>query len=238
MAERWFALLFVLVAGLSIQTAGASADGRVQVFVTELDGEPLLELEADEPVYTASLVKLLVVEQLLELEDPPAEQLELLRRAIEVSDDDAMNQLWSEQLVDSAVTAFRLTGTHAGLNGQWGESITTARDYANVLVNYRTRLTPQDSARLSGWLRNASDTGADGFDQNFGLNRVTSAESKQGWMCCVDGQRHLHSAGVLPDGRVIVLLGEFVSSTSYAEAREVLNFAAQSAVQATSGTVE
>ena len=42
-------------------------------------------------------------------------------------------------------------------------------------------------------------------------------------MCCTGGQRHLHSAGVLDDGRIVVVLVEFPSGTRWADAAAVLD---------------
>ena len=76
-------------------------------------------------------------------------------------------------------------------------------------------------------MRATSATAADGFGQGFGLLAGTAGvAAKQGWMCCVDGRRQLHSAGVLPDGTVVVLLGDFPASTSWGRARAALDSAA------------
>ena len=48
---------------------------------------------------------------------------------------------------------------------------------------------------------------------------------KQGWMCCVGGNRHLHSVGVVGH-RVVVLLSEVPRATDYAAARGALTAAA------------
>jgi hypothetical protein len=48
---------------------------------------------------------------------------------------------------------------------------------------------------------------------------------KQGWMCCIRGNRHLHSVGVV--GRhVVVLLSEVPRRVRYDEARAALTAAA------------
>ncbi len=67
---------------------------------------------------------------------------------------------------------------------------------------------------------------ADGFDQRFGLfGAIQGAAVKQGWMCCVDGRRHLHSVGVL--GRtVVVLLSEVDPDVGYGAVQRVLTAAA------------
>ena len=48
-------------------------------------------------------------------------------------------------------------------------------------------------------------------------------------MCCVDDRRQLHSAGVLDDGRIVVLMGDFPASTSWAQAATALDAAATAA---------
>ena len=55
----------------------------------------------------------------------------------------------------------------------------------------------------------ATDTAADGFDQDFGVNAISGAGSKQGWGCCLGGVVALHSAGFTANEIIVVL------STSY-----------------------
>jgi hypothetical protein len=49
-------------------------------------------------------------------------------------------------------------------------------------------------------------------------------------MCGVDGRRQLHSADVLGDGRVVVLLGDFPASTSWAQSSAALDRAADAGI--------
>jgi hypothetical protein len=89
------------------------------------------------------------------------------------------------------------------------------------------RAHPQDYARLLGWMRSATPRAADGFDQRFGLFGAGDGQAavKQGWMCCVGGERHVHSVGVV--GRtVVVLLSEVPGSVGYGAARDALTAAA------------
>lgn len=224
-----------------VEAMAAAADGTVAVVVVAADGTTLLASPgAGDVEYTASLVKLLVVQQLLATTDPSAADLELMAAAIQASDDDAMNQLWvahdGAALVTAAAAEFGLTGTAAPAEaGQWGESTTTAADYATVLATYADHLPAEDAALLTGWLQGTTSTAADGFDQEFGLVGLDLAgtAAKQGWMCCVADTRQLHSAGVLADGRVVVLLGSFPSSTSWAGARAALDAAATAVVTGT-----
>ncbi|MPQ99693.1 LppW family protein [Modestobacter sp. I12A-02628] len=220
-----------------VDAAAAGAGGRISVVVTSAAGT-LLSSGASEQVYTASLVKLLVVERLLALEQVGALVLDdsdrrLMAAAMTTSDDGAMSTLWDrhdgEALVLAAVAAYGLTGTAPPATpGQWGEAVTTAGDMATVLSGLPTRLAPDDAATLLGWMRAATPDGADGFDQTFGLLTGTGdgTGAKQGWMCCVDGTRQLHSVGVLADGTVVTLLGDFPSSTSWGASRAALDAAA------------
>jgi hypothetical protein len=84
-----------------------------------------------------------------------------------------------------------------------------------------------DAAALQAWMRLATGIAADGFDQRFGLLAAAPPFTgvKQGWMCCVGGNRHLHSVGVV-DRRVVVLLSEVPRQVGYDEARAALTAAA------------
>ncbi len=230
----------------TVADAAATARGDVSVVVLGPDGEELLTGPgADQPVYTASLVKLLVVQQLLArdaagLLNLTGADLSLMERAVTASDDDAMSILWDRfdgaDLVTAATAESGLPGsTLPAVAGQWGEARTTARDTAVFLAGLDDRLGADDLATLTGWLRSPAAIARDGFDQRFGLLSPTAgtagpAAAKQGWMCCIGRQRQLHSAGILADGRTVVLLGEFPTGTSWARAREALDAAARGAV--------
>lgn len=230
--------------------AATAAGGEVRVVVLARDGRPLLTgPDATQPIYTASLVKLLVVQQLLRRAESgqvvlDAPHRDLLRRAVEASDDHAMNALWvtfdGPALVAAAAAEFGLSGTApTAVAGQWGQSTTTAVDYANFLVHLPAHLTSDDAATLTGWMRSTTATAADGFDQRFGVlgpgsTRSAAIGAKQGWMCCVAGRRQLHSAGVLADGRVVVVLGDFPSATGWPAAAAALDAAAAAAISGTS----
>ena len=223
-----------------VDAAAAAAGGTISVVVLAEDGSTLVaSASASRPVYSASLVKLLVVQQILATSDPSPADLTLLRNAIETSDDDAMNSLWvaydGAALVAAAAEEFGLTGTAAPTQpGQWGQTTTTATDYARVLAGYADHLSSTDAASLTAWLQGTTATAADGFDQTFGVVTAegTGTAAKQGWMCCVSDTRYLHSAGVLADGRVVVLLGEFPSSTSWDAARTAVDTAASAVAAA------
>ena len=132
------------------------------------------------------------------------------------------------QMVTDVARRYRLTGTAPpAAPGQWGSTTTTARDLARFLALLPTAAHPDDGAALLEWMREATELGADGFDQRFGLFGTGSPQVavKQGWMCCVGGSRHLHSVGVVGT-RVVVLLSEVPRATSYDDARGALTDAA------------
>ena len=222
-----------------VSAAGAGAGGTIAAVVLDADGTPMLSsADADEPRYTASLVKIALVSRLLFLDAAGAvtlspDDLALMRSAVTASDDTAMSTLWDrydgDRLVTDTAAALRLTSTAPpDVAGQWGQAWTSAADVATVLASLGDALGAQEAATLLGWMRATTPVGADGFDQRFGLlaGGAEDLAAKQGWMCCVDGRRQLHSAGVLSDGRVVVLLGDFPASTSWAQSSAALDRAA------------
>ena len=231
-----------------VAAAGGRVGGSIEVVVARASGDVVTaSADATTPRFTASLVKLLVVEQLLHraqegqlrLRSP---DLELMRRAIEASDDQAMNQLWvafdGPDLVRGAAAEAGLSATAPPtVPGQWGQSTTTAADYARFLGALPQHLAPAGRDLLTGWMRSAEAFGADGFDQAFGLRLPTVDTAadiavKQGWMCCTAGTRQLHSAGILADGTAVVLLGQFPEQLTWNAARMALDEAAQQVVGA------
>jgi hypothetical protein len=231
-----------LAAVAAVGEIAGRAGGTVHLVVRDAAGaEVVASPGAARPVWTASLVKLLVVQQLLVRRAAgrvilSAADLSRMQRAITSSDDAAMSLLWDRfdgaDLVTAAVAEFGLTGTAPpDVPGEWGESVTTAQDTAGFLSALDAHLAPQDLATLTGWMRSTTGLAADGFDQRFGLlspavSTGTPVAAKQGWMCCVARRRQLHSAGTLADGRTVVLLGDFPLRTSWARARAALDEAA------------
>ena len=224
---------------------GGPAD-PVSIVVLDASGAELAAVGADETHWTASLAKLFVVQQLLERDEAGTVALDdgdlaTMQRAVELSDDQAMNALWVEfggsQLVTAAAQEFGLEDTAAPERaGQWGETTTTAADYAHFLAGLGAHLSDADLATLTTWMQSTTPVAADGFGQSFGLLSAQAdtdgaVAAKQGWMCCLDGSRQLHSTGVLLDGRVVVLLGEFPEDTTWAEAANVLTDTAEQVVE-------
>ncbi|TYP89166.1 hypothetical protein BD833_103323 [Blastococcus xanthinilyticus] len=203
---------------------------------------------AARPLPTASLVKLFMAEDILTRARAgsvvlSAGERDLLRDMIRRSDDPAASALWvrfdGTRMVRAVADRYDLSGTGpppAEIPGQWGQAITTARDVARFLALLPVVAHPDDAETLLRWMREATPAAADGFDQRFGLFGTLPGEPavKQGWMCCVDGQRHLHSVAVLGT-RVVVLLSEVPRSVGYGTARAALT-AAGAAVAAGTGS--
>ncbi len=193
--------------------------------------------QADRVFPTASLVKLFVAEGILhrartgQVTLTPGD-LATLQEMIARSSDPAASQLWGrfdgEGLVRDVAARYGLGGTAPPrVRGQWGETTTTARDLARFLAALPVVAHPDDAATLTGWMAAATPAGADGFDQRFGLFGTVPGTPavKQGWMCCVGGQRHLHSVGIT-NGLVVVLLSEVPRSLGWTAARAALDAAA------------
>jgi hypothetical protein len=191
---------------------------------------------ADRPFPTASMVKLFLAEAVLHRArwdglDLRKDDPELLRRMITASDDAAASTLWvrydGARAVRDVARRYGLSGTAPpAVRGQWGQTVTTARDLARFLSLLPVAAHPEDADALLGWMRAATARAADGFDQRFGLfGADPDTAVKQGWMCCVGGNRHLHSAGVV--GRtVVVLLSEVPADVRYRAVARVLSTAA------------
>ena len=192
---------------------------------------------ANRPFPTASMVKLFLAEDILHrartglLVLGPADFAQL-QAMVRRSDDPAASALWvrfgGARAVSDVAARYGLSGTVPPSDpGQWGETTTTARDLARFLSLLPVVAHPSDAGALLVWMRTATATAADGFDQRFGLFGIAPGTPavKQGWMCCVGGDRHLHAVGVV-GRRVVVLLSEVPWAVGYDEARAALTTAA------------
>jgi hypothetical protein len=214
----------------------------MSVRAAEARGERLSSMRADNgaaaarPFPAASMVKLFMAEEILrrvragDVDLAPGES-ELLRAMIRRSDDPAASTLWvrydGAQLVRDVARRYDLDGTAPpAIPGQWGQAVVTARDIARFLGLLPVIAHPDDAETLLGWMREATPIAADGFDQAFGVYGVREDVAvKQGWMCCVDGNRHVHSVGIV-GGTAVVLLSEVDADIGYDAARAALTAAA------------
>jgi len=212
------------LAQAAVTAAEAKAAESTELAVAVFDrgtGELAVGARGNEPFYTASLSKLIVIVDVLDrrrLEGLAVtdDDLALFRRALALSDDSAMNVLWerfdgngaparvSARLGLGATSAPRRTG-------QWGEVEVSAADYARIWRYVLDEMPEADRDLLITDTEGAPPIAKDGFDQGFGLlspevRRPADAVAKQGWMCCYSGRYYLHSAGAVGTERRFVLV--------------------------------
>ena len=219
-----------------------TADPDLPLRAAEARSARLLAESADngqiarQPFPSASMVKLFLAEDVLRrardgtLALSPRDR-QLLAVMISSSDDPAASEIWvrfdGPRIVRDVADRYDLTGTSPPVRpGQWGETMTTARDLGRFLALLPVLTHPDDAAQLLAWMASATPIAADGFDQRFGLFGTLPGTPavKQGWMCCVDGQRHLHSVAVVGT-RVLVLLSEVPRDVGYDQAKAWLDAA-------------
>lgn len=232
--------------------SAAPVDAEPGVAVLDrVTGELAVGARGDEPFYTASLSKLLVAVDVLyrhraEGVSVDPSDLNLIRRALGPSDDQAMNVLWVRFDGPGAISR---VGARLGLSSaaapptpsQWGDVALSPRDTARLLDHVLSSLPPEDREVVVGALAQAPATAVDGFDQSFGLLAPQLADevdgdvlAKQGWMCCHSGRRHLHTAGAVgADQRyVVVLMSRVPRSSDWDSARAGSTASALAAVRA------
>lgn len=231
--------------GAAVTAASAATAGRGQVGIAVLDRETgrLYENgDAHTRMRSASVVKIFVAENLLDrqrrgqitLDAGDRRRFESMVRS---SDDAAMSALYSKyglvQIVADVARKYGLTEIGPPPTpGYWGMFQISAND---VVAFYRGMLdgglVPADRDDLLGLMRGATPNGIDGFYQFFGipdaLGRGQTYGIKQGWMCCQEGQRRLHTTGILgPDARfAVAFTSQYSSSQSYEHGAQTLTAA-------------
>lgn len=196
---------------------------------------------AADPVYSASLVKIIVAVDMLQRQRSGGpslrpREIDLIRRVLGPSDDRAMNQLWSR--FDGIGAVQRVSG-QLGLvatrqpadRSQWAETMVSAADVVTLYRHVLTGMPAADRDLIMSSIEAVPPVAADGFDQVFGLvgtgDRATVV-AKQGWMCCHNGRFTLHSTGLLgAEGRyVVALLSTQPRGVGWEASRENLTAAA------------
>jgi hypothetical protein len=240
------------LAAAAVAAAEQAAGRSTQLAVAVLDratGERASGGRGDEPFYTASLSKVVVAVDVLDrrrLEGLAVTDadLELFRRALGPSDDNAMNGLWSR--FDGAGAAGRVAG-RLSLTGtsdprdpsQWGEMTVSAADTTRIWQHILDEMPTVDRDLLINDMQAAPPRARDGFVQAYGLlapevdgGSSPGAVAKQGWMCCFSGIYYMHSTGVVgPDQRfVVTLLTRVPRSGGWEAARRELDRIAVAAV--------
>jgi hypothetical protein len=215
----------------------SAARPAVTVSVAVLDratGRFASNAAGTKPMYSASVIKIVLAVDMLQRRAVSPADLALLRRALGPSDDKAMNVLWTRLDGPSAVSRVArqlgLTATRPPANpSQWGQALVSARDMVVVFRHILDSMPAADRELIMGTLAGAPPIAADGFNQAFGLMAAApSAAAKQGWMCCVDGRIQLQSVGTLGEQRrfVVALLSSHPAGRGHDDARKIVNAAA------------
>lgn len=212
----------ISVADISdVAAAGGASD--VGIAVLDLETDQVVSEQGDKPFYSASLSKLILAVDALHQQLSDEDQ-DLIHRALSVSDDNAMDVLWTRfdgmDAIGRVAAEAGLTGTHAPDDpSQWGEVVITANDMVRL---YHYILGSPERDAIVAALSSAPATAADGFDQAFGLLGITGVYAKQGWMYYLPSDVYLHSAGVL-DNRYAVAVLTTSPTGSWTTARQSIN---------------
>jgi hypothetical protein len=208
---------------------------------------------AQEPLYAASLSKLILVVDMLDRRRLDGltiaeSDLTLVGRALTSSDDGAMNLLWGTYdgpgAISRVATRLGLTATTTPDDpSQWGETLVAAGDLARTYQHILRDMPAEDRGTIVNALAVTEPIAADGFDQFFGLLAQGASEeryAKQGWVSYRPQRLFLHSAGVVRDGRTghdhaVVLLSVQNSASGTRTAQDGLSTVATAAIDALGG---
>lgn len=199
--------------------------GKLSVLVYDRkNGRDLVSYRPDATYTSASLVKLFIALEALRQGEPAAEVSEMLSR----SDDDVASQLWMRLGGPAVVTSWAarigLESTRPPVDsGHWGSTLISAADLVRTYRYLMDEVPAGTRQIILRALDGATEHGADGFDQFFGIpGAVTGTDwaVKQGWSCCDPG-RDLHTSGLVGGRRyVVVVLTAQPAATSYAAATQ------------------
>ncbi|HEX5116604.1 MAG TPA: hypothetical protein VFW65_15515 [Pseudonocardiaceae bacterium] len=194
--------------------------------------------EGDVGFFSASVVKLFVVVDILHRVEQGRLTLSStdennIKRALELSDDNAMDALWVKYNGPALVTEMiSLAGLHDTVldkadPGEWGETEISARDVTAVWEYALTHLSTAHTSLVVSDTHSAANNGADGFDQAFGLlepPRPSTVKAKQGWMIA-GSEMILNTTGVLGarNQYVVAILTKQSASIGYPQGRANVN---------------
>ncbi|WP_370963728.1 hypothetical protein [Amycolatopsis sp. cg9] len=212
--------LSAVAAGVADAVTAASPRTTVGFVLYDREsGKELASLGADEPYYTASVVKLLIA--IDEVRDdttgtwalPDAGAVEDLTDMLEGSDDAIASAFWERNGGNAIVTR---TAALLGLAHttppadptQWGMAETSAGDVLAIYQYLEDTMPDEVAQPILTALGNARNPADDGWDQYFGIPDGLSGMSwqiKQGWMI-LRSSLVLNTTGVVGDRYVVVLL--------------------------------
>ncbi|HXT44168.1 MAG TPA: serine hydrolase [Pseudonocardiaceae bacterium] len=190
-------------------------------------GSVLTSQDADRPVASMSVVKLLIALDVLAGDkgttlDPGTQQQ--LHQMLADSDDQIASNLWTAgggpAIVTRMVSLLGLTGTRAPDDpGEWGDTMITPQDTVTVYRYITDQLPEFHQDLILGALSNTPKVAADGFNQYFGIPDGmpnTSWAIKQGWGTS-GSQAVMNSTGLVgSDRRYVVVVLAAAPANSYA----------------------
>jgi hypothetical protein len=190
-------------------------------------GSVLASENADQPVASMSVVKLLIALDVLARDnwaapDPGTQQQ--LHQMLANSDDQIANDLWTAgggpPIVTRMASLLRLTGTRPPDDpGEWGDTMITPQDMVTVYRYVTDQLPKNNQDLILGALSGVPKVAADGFDQYFGIPDGmpnTSWAVKQGWGTS-GSQAVMNSTGLVgPGWRYAVVVLAAAPANSYA----------------------
>jgi hypothetical protein len=217
--------------------ASPGADIGFEVFDRNLgtSGGVMASSNADTPIYTASVVKLLLAIDALQLENwaPSTSTSDEITQMLEGSNDGDASDFWDRDGEDAILTRMvDLIGLKHTLlptiTGQWGMAKMSASDVVATYQFIAHDMPAASSTLIMNALYNAKQTADDGFPQYFGipdgLPTAATWSIKQGWMIILDSAVVMNTTGVVgTDNRyIVVLLTSQSAYTSYATGRSAV----------------
>jgi hypothetical protein len=228
--------LLVKQVASAVTAASKGTQVGFEVFDRDLgtSGDVLASSNADTPIYTASVVKLLIAIDALHsngwqpLSDTDGDEL---TEMLEGSNDGDASAFWERDGGNSIIT--RMVGLiglkHTLLptiTGQWGMAKMSASDVVAVYQYIDQQLPAAAKTTIMDALYHAKETADDGFPQYFGIPDGLPGSTwsiKQGWMI-LKSAVVLNTTGVVgADNRyVVVLMTSQPAYTSYAKGRSAV----------------
>ncbi len=185
-----------------------------------------------------------VISQAGGVQNVDPDTLDQLHQMIVASDDSIAQGFYDQDGRGSIVTRVALRYGLADTSPSpqpryWGDVQISAHDMASLM--YQLLSDSSSSAWFAQTMEGSLDVGADGFDQDFGVNAVAGAGSKQGWGCCLGGVLAIHSMGFTAD-QIIVVLSTAENDVPFTELGTAGELArdpgAQASVAAVTATVQ
>jgi hypothetical protein len=213
--------------------ASRGADIGFEVFDRDLgaSGAVMASSEANTPMYTASVVKLLIAIDALHRANwaPSTATSNEITEMLEGSNDGDASDFWDRDggnaIVSRMVDLIGLKHTLLPtISGQWGMTKMSASDVVATYQFIAHDMLAVSSALIMNALYHAKKTADDGFPQFFGipdgLPSTATWSIKQGWML-LNSAVVLNTTGVVgTDNRyIVVLLTSQSANTSYAKGR-------------------